>query len=97
MQSYSFTITCSIVTSLPPNGLLTPNEYKFYNKIFVKYYFAKLQTHFSQDILFIGCDIFPQVMIICLHFIKHVLIRFQNHFSFTSLYPKRKIVKLITF
>ena len=32
----------------------------------------KLQTHFSQDLLFIGCDIFPQVMVICLHPIKYV-------------------------
>ena len=29
----------------------------------------KLQTHFSRDVLFIGCDIFPQV--VGLHLIKH--------------------------
>ena len=28
----------------------------------------KLQTHFSRDVLFIGCDVFPQV--VCLHLIK---------------------------
>ena len=72
MQSYSATITCSIMASLTPTGLLSPKEYKFYNKIHIKCYFVQLQTHFSQDLLFIGCDIFPQVMIICMHLINHV-------------------------
>ena len=67
MQSYSGIITCSIVASLVPNGFLTPNGLKFYNKIHINCYFVKLQTLFSQDLLFIGCDIFPQVMVICLH------------------------------
>ena len=57
MQSYSATITYSIVASLTHNGLLTPKGYKFYNKIHKKYYFVKLRTHFSQDLLFIGCGI----------------------------------------
>ena len=46
MQSYSAIIICSIVASLAPNDLLTPNGYKFYDKILVKYYFVKIQTHF---------------------------------------------------
>ena len=32
----------------------------------------KYQTHFSQDVLFIGCDTFFDVMVICLHVTKHV-------------------------
>ena len=57
---------------LAPNGLLTLKGYKSYNKIHIKGYFVKLQIHFSQDVFFIGCDIFLQVMVICLHLIKHV-------------------------
>ena len=76
MQSYAATITCSIVAALAPNCLLTPSGYKFLIKIHIKSYFVKLQTHFSQDLIFIGCDIFPQVMVICLNLIKHVPIRF---------------------
>ena len=78
MQSYSATITFSIVVSLSPTSLLTPKGYKLYNKIHIKCYFVKLETHFSQDLLFIGCDIFPQVMIICLHLIKHVPLGFNT-------------------
>ena len=58
MQSHSATITFSIMASLTPNGLLTPKRYKRYSKIHRKYYFVKLQTHISQDLLFIGCGIF---------------------------------------
>ena len=61
MQSYSATITCSIVVSLTVHDLLTPKGYTFYNEIHIKCYFVKLQTYFSQDLLLIGCDIFPQV------------------------------------
>ena len=43
----------------------------------IKCYFVKRQTHFSQNLLFIGCDIFPQVMVICLHLIKHVTLGFN--------------------
>ena len=62
--------------SLAPNGLLTPKGYKCYKKIHKECYFVKLQTNFSQVLLFISCDVFPQVMVICLHLIKHVPIRF---------------------
>ena len=77
MQYYSATITCSIVASLVPNDLLTPKRYKSYNTIHIKSYFVKLQTHFSQDLLFIGCDIFLQVLVICLYLIKHVPLGFN--------------------
>ena len=75
---------CTLIQPLLPVRTITvcyyylhitpPKGYKFYNKIHVKCYFVKLQTHFSQDLFFIGCDIFPQVMVICLHLIKHVLL-----------------------
>ena len=77
-SSYSITITCSIVASSTPKSLLTPKRYKFYRKIHTKYYFVKLQNHFTQDLLFIGCDIFPQVMVIRLHLIKHVPLDFNT-------------------
>ena len=38
--------------------------------------FLKLQTHFSQNILFICCDIFCGIMVICLH-LKHVSLGFH--------------------
>ena len=60
MQSYSATITCSIAASLAPNGLLTPKGKNFVIKCIQN---AELQTHFSQDLLLIDCDIFPQVMV----------------------------------
>ena len=73
MQSYSATITCfRMPSSLDPHSLLTPKGFKFYNKIYIKCYFAKFQTDFSRDVLFVGCDIFPQVMVTCLHLIKNI-------------------------
>ena len=39
--------------------------------------FCETSNPFSQDILFIGCDIFPQIMFFCLHLIKHVLLGFN--------------------
>ena len=60
MQSYSATITCCIVASLAPNGLLTPKGTNFIIKCIQN---AERQIHFSQDLLLIGCDIFPQVMV----------------------------------
>ena len=71
MQSYSATITCSIVVCLAPHGLLTSKCYKFYKNTY-KMLFCETSNLFLSDLLFIGCDIAPQVMIICLHFIKHV-------------------------
>ena len=41
------------------------------------------QTNFPQDVFFIGWDIFPQVMIICLHLMKNVwsgLNIYESHF-----------------
>ena len=68
MQSYSVTITCSRMVSWShdPHGLLTPKGFK-------------LQIHFSMDVLFIGCDIFPRVMVISLHLIKYTLIGFNTY------------------
>ena len=77
MQSPSAIINCFIMTTFAPHGLLTPKGFTFYNKIHIKFCFVKLQTHFSQDLLFIGCDIFPQVIVICLHLIKHVSLGFN--------------------
>ena len=54
------------------NGLLTLKGYKFYNKMHIKCNFVKFQTFFSQDLLLIGCDIFPQVMV------KHILLCFST-------------------
>ena len=70
MQSYSATITCSRMALLDHHSFLTPKGLKFYNKIYIKCYFAKLQTHFSIDALFVGCHIFLQAMVICLRLIK---------------------------
>ena len=86
MESYSATVTCLI-----PNGLLTPKDYKYI--IHIKWFLVKVQNHFSQDLLFIGCDIFSQVMVICLHLIKHVPLGFKSLCSSsTSLYSKSEIV-----
>ena len=65
------------MASLAPPALLTPKSFKFYGKAHVKCYFAKLETHFSQHILFIAYGIFPQVMVIRLHLIKLVLLGFN--------------------
>ena len=72
IQPFSATITCSVVVSLTPNDLLIPKGYKFYNKTHIKCCFVKLQTHLFQDQLFIGCDIYPQVMVIWLDLLEHV-------------------------
>ena len=77
MQSHSAITNFFIITTFTPHGLLTPTGFTFYNKIYIKSYFVKLQTHFSQEVLFISCDIFPQVMVICLHLIKHVSLGFN--------------------
>ena len=74
MQSYSATITCSIVTTVAPHDLLNPKGHTFYNKIHIKCYFEKLQTHFLQDLLLTGFHIFPQAMVICWHLIEYVLL-----------------------
>ena len=78
MLSCSATITYSILASLALNGLLTLEGYTFYKKIHIKCYFVKLQIHFSQDLLFIDCDSSHQVMVICLHLIKHVSLGFNT-------------------
>ena len=63
--------------SLAHHGFLTLKGFKFYNKIHIKCYFAKTQTHFSQDLLFIGCEILPKLMAICLHLIKDFSLGFH--------------------
>ena len=55
MQYYSY----SRITLLTHHGLLTPKDFRFHNKKHIKYYFAKLQSHFSQAV-FIRYDIFTQ-------------------------------------
>ena len=77
MQSHSAMISCFIMITFTPQGLSTPKEFTFYNKRHIKCYFLKLQIHFSQDLLLIGCDIIPQVMAICLHLIKHASLDFS--------------------
>ena len=95
MESYSVTMTCSIVVSFTANGFLTPVGYKFYNKIRIKCYFVKLQTYFSQDLFLIGCDIFPQVMIICLHLINHVPLCFNILVAPPACILKAKLWKVV--
>ena len=74
MQSYSATITCSIVTTVAPHDLLNPKGHTFYNKIHIKCYFEKLQTHFLQDLLLTGFHIFFFFLVICWHLIDYVLL-----------------------
>ena len=66
------------MASLAPHGLLTPKGHKIYNETYIKRYFVKLQTQFPQDLLLFGCDIFNQVMVICLHLIKHIELGFNT-------------------
>ena len=51
----------------------------------------KLQTYFSQDLLLFGYDIFPQVVVICLHLIKHI--RFNTLLALPVCIPKSQIVE----
>ena len=57
MQSYLATITCFIVTTFVPDGLLAPKDYTFYNKTYIECYFVKLSTHFSQTFLIFKTDL----------------------------------------
>ena len=41
-------------------------------KIHLNCYFMNFQAHFPYDLFFVDCYIFPQVIVICLHLIKHV-------------------------
>ena len=75
MGSYLATITCSGIVSAP-HSLLTPKGFKFYSNINIKCYFAKIETHFSQNTLFTDCDIVLIVMVNLLHLIKHVSLGF---------------------
>ena len=62
------------------------SRFSIYNRNHIKRYFAwevrfkvlKLQTHFSQNILFIYCNIFSEIMVICLG-LKHVSLGFKMH------------------
>ena len=56
MQSYSATISCSRIISWVPHGVLTPKGFNVYNKIHIKFYFARLETHFSQNVLLQHCS-----------------------------------------
>ena len=42
MQSYLATITCFRMAFLTVHGLLTPQRFKVYKSIYIKYYFAKM-------------------------------------------------------
>ena len=95
MQSCSATITRSIVTCVAPNGLLPLKGYKIYNKIHIKCYFVKLQTYFSQDLLFIDCEIFPYVMVICLYLIKHVPLGFNTVVALLVCILRAKLRKVV--
>ena len=75
MQSYSATITCTIVASFAPHGLITPKVYILWQNTY-KCYFVELQTHFSQDLQFIGCD-FSSSYRYLFHLIKHVSLVFN--------------------
>ena len=95
MQFYSATLSCSIMTSLAPNNLSTPKGYKFYNKIHIKWHFVKLQRHFFQDLFLIGCNIFLQVMVICLHLIKHVPLGFNTFVAPSVCILRAKLWKVV--
>ena len=95
MQSYSSAITFPTVASLTPNGLLTPEGYKFDNKIYINCYFVKFQTHFSKDLLLIGCDIFPQIVVICLHLIIHVILGFNTLVARPVCNPRANLWKVV--
>ena len=79
IQSYSVTYACASLTSWLQRVLI-------YDNIYIKHYFAwdvrfrvlKLQTPFSQNIPFICCDIFSQVIVVCLH-LKYVWLGFNIH------------------
>ena len=68
---------------LAPHGFLYEERFGFFKKykmlfyINVEFRVLKLQTHFSQDVLFIGCNIFPQVIVIGLHLIKNISLGFH--------------------
>ena len=63
---------------------LNPKVFVFYKEKYIKYYPAwyvefkvlKFQTLFSQNILFICCDIWSEIIVICLH-LKHVSLGFN--------------------
>ena len=81
-------------------------RYKFYEKIHIKCYFVKLQSHFYQNLLFIGCGLFPQVTVIYLNLIKHVPLGFNTlvvppvwivRDKLWKVVIKRKTVMLLSF
>ena len=81
-------------------------RYKFYEKIHIKCYFVKLQSHFYQNLLFLGCDLFPQVTVIYLNLIKHVPLGFNTLVAppvwilrdkLWKVVIKRKTVMLLSF
>ena len=74
MQSYSATITCSIVASLVRNGLLTSKVYKLYNKIHI--ILCETYPFFSRS-TFHWLWQFPQVMAISLYLMKHAPLGFN--------------------
>ena len=80
MKSYSVTISFSKMASFIPHGLLTTKGFKFYNGIHML--FCETSNPSFLGCTF-HCDVFPQVMVICLFLIKHVSFGFniyQRHF-----------------
>ena len=68
---------------LAPHGLLTLERFKYFKKykmlfsMNVEFRGLILQIHFSQDVLFTGCNIFPQVIVIGLHLIRNISLGFN--------------------
>ena len=65
---------------LVPHGPLSFKEIQFISYFAgdVGFKILKLQTNFAQNILFICCNFFSEIMVICLH-LKHVSIGFNMH------------------
>ena len=95
MRSYSAIITCSIVASLAPVGVLIPIWYKFYNKIRIKCYFVKLQNHFSQDLLFVGCDIFLKLWLSFCTLLNMFLLGFNTLVALPVCILRAKLYKIV--
>ena len=93
MKIYSATITCFIVTTLAPHGLLTPKCYTFYNKTHIKHYFVKLQTQFFKIYLSLVVTFFLKLWL-SQHFIKNVSLGF-NKLLMTSLIFKIGLTTIV--
>ena len=57
--------------------------------------FVKLKTHFSQDLLLLGYEIFPWVMVICLDLIKHIALAFNTLLAPAVCILRAKLWKVV--